>query len=185
MDERKGATTRSLRSAFLVGGFTALSAVPALAQTTPAAGVSTTQAMRESMKPGDWINVNRDYSNTRFTPLDQINLSNIRKLELAFTFAIQGMDGGGSRYANASLEGTPAVEDGMMYLTNGWGTLYKIDVRSRSQAKPLWIMDPQVDKPYGGDIACCGINNRGVGLWNDKVISVTLDGRIIATSKAT
>ena len=40
-------------------------------------------------------------------------------------------------------------------------------------------MDPQVDKPWGGDVACCGIDNRGVALWQDKVVSVTIDGRDI------
>ena len=157
--------------------------VPAFAQ-TPAAGTSTTQAARENQKVGDWLHVNRDYANNRYSPLDQINAGNIKKLQLAYTFAIEGLDGGGSRYANASLEGTPSAEDGFLYVTNGWGTLYKLDAKSRSQAKPLWKMDPQVDKPWAGDVACCGINNRGVALWNDKVISITLDGRLIATNKA-
>jgi alcohol dehydrogenase (cytochrome c) len=34
-------------------------------------------------------------------------------------------------------------------------------------------------------VACCGVNNRGVALWKDKVISITLDGRLIAINKAT
>jgi alcohol dehydrogenase (cytochrome c) len=46
-------------------------------------------------------------------------------------------------------------------------------------------MDPGTDRAWAGDVACCGVNNRGVALWKDKVISVTLDGRLIATNKAT
>ena len=46
-------------------------------------------------------------------------------------------------------------------------------------------MDPETDKAWAGDVACCGVNNRGVALWKDKVISVTLDGRLIAINKAT
>ncbi|HEY2135133.1 MAG TPA: PQQ-binding-like beta-propeller repeat protein, partial [Xanthobacteraceae bacterium] len=48
-----------------------------------------------------------------------------------------------------------------------------------------WKMDPGTDRAWAGDVACCGVNNRGVALWKDKVISVTLDGRLIATNKAT
>ncbi len=46
-------------------------------------------------------------------------------------------------------------------------------------------MDPKTDKAWAGDVACCGVNNRGVALWKDKVISITLDGRLIAINKAT
>jgi alcohol dehydrogenase (cytochrome c) len=46
-------------------------------------------------------------------------------------------------------------------------------------------MDPGTDRAWAGDVACCGVNNRGVGLWKDQVISVALDGRLIATNKET
>ena len=34
-------------------------------------------------------------------------------------------------------------------------------------------------------MACCGVNNRGVALWKDKIISISLDGRLFALNKAT
>jgi len=43
-----------------------------------------------------------------------------------------------------------------------------------------WKFDPGVDRAWAGDVACCGVNNRGVALWKDKVISIALDGRIFA-----
>ena len=46
-------------------------------------------------------------------------------------------------------------------------------------------MDPGTDKDWSGAVSCCGVNNRGVALWQDKVVSHTLDGRLIATDKAT
>src|SRR5690606_22945932 len=166
----------------LLGGLlgTAL-ALPAMAQDVPV----TTQEQLENPAAENWMMIHGNYAAHRYSPLDQINLDNIDQLELAYTFAIQGVEGGGSRYANASLEGTPVVEDGMMYFPNGWGVVYKLDVSSPDRAVPLWVMDPQVDKPWAGDVACCGINNRGVALWQDKIISVALDGRLIATDKAT
>ena len=48
-----------------------------------------------------------------------------------------------------------------------------------------WKFDPGVDRAWAGDVACCGVNNRGVALWKDKVISIALDGRMFAINKAT
>ena len=50
------------------------------------------------------------------------------------------------------------------------------------QAGGRWI---RTDKDWSGAVSCCGVNNRGVALWRDKVISHTLDGRLLATDKET
>ena len=68
-----------------------------------------------------------------------------------------------------------------MYVTDGWGTVYKIDVRQNG--KKVWKMDPDPDHDYAGNITCCGINNRGAVLYGDKVVSHTIDGRLIITNK--
>ena len=44
-------------------------------------------------------------------------------------------------------------------------------------------MDPDPDHDYAGNITCCGINNRGAVLYKDKVVSHTIDGRLIITNK--
>jgi alcohol dehydrogenase (cytochrome c) len=46
-------------------------------------------------------------------------------------------------------------------------------------------MDPKTDHDWAGAVACCGVDNRGVGLYKDLVISHTLDGRLVATDKET
>jgi len=46
-------------------------------------------------------------------------------------------------------------------------------------------MDPKTDHDWAGAVACCGVDNRGVALWGNLVISHTLDGRLIATNKDT
>ena len=48
-----------------------------------------------------------------------------------------------------------------------------------------WKFDPGTDRAWAGDVACCGVNNRGVALWKDKVISISLDGRLFSLNKAT
>ena len=68
-----------------------------------------------------------------------------------------------------------------MYVTDGWGSVYKYDATKNGEL--VWKMNPDTDHDFPGAITCCGINNRGVGLWNDKVVSHTLDGRLIITNK--
>jgi alcohol dehydrogenase (cytochrome c) len=54
-----------------------------------------------------------------------------------------------------------------------------------ARVRSRWKFDPGVDRGWAGDVACCGVNNRGVALWKDQVISVALDGRIMALNRAT
>jgi alcohol dehydrogenase (cytochrome c) len=90
--------------------------------------------------------------------------------------ALSGFQSGG-RYAFGNLEATPLVEDGIMYVPDGWGSVYAIDVTAGKKGTIKWKMDPGTDRAWAGDVACCGVNNRGVALWKDKVISIALDGR--------
>ena len=131
----------------------------------------------------NWITHHKDYSAQRFSSLDQINAGNVKGVTVAWTMQLGGVEGGGI-WTHGGLEGTPIVEDGFMYVTDGWGTVYKIDTHG-GKGTLLWKMDPKTDHDWAGAVACCGVDNRGVGLYNDLVISHTLDGRLIATDKET
>ncbi|GEO40276.1 alcohol dehydrogenase (cytochrome c) [Skermanella aerolata] len=134
-------------------------------------------------EPQNWLHHHESYNGQRFSKLDEINLGNVKNMKVAWTFALGGIEKGGI-WPHGGLEGTPIVEDGMMYVTDGWGSVYKLDVHGGA-GKLIWRMDPKTDKEWSGAVACCGVNNRGVALWKDKVISHTLDGRLIATNKET
>ena len=122
-------------------------------------------------EPQNWLMNHHDYSAQRFSALDTINKSNIKNLKLKFAVALGGSAG------NESLEATPLVEDGFMYIADGWGVVYKIDVRSGTAGRIVWKMDPGQERLD---------RNRGVALWGNLVISITsYDGRVIATDKET
>ena len=129
----------------------------------------------------NWLHHHGSYAAQRYSALEAINKENVKNLKPVWTFALGGIEGGGI-WPHGGLEGTPVVEDGFMYVTDGWGSVYKLDVRD-GPGKLVWKMDPETDKDWAGAVACCGVNNRGVALWKDKVISHTLDGRLIATDK--
>lgn len=82
----------------------------------------------------------------------------------------------------AGLEGTSIAEDGFLYLTTGWGVVTKLDVRG-GRPVTVWRSDPEADKDWAPSVLCCGINNRGVALHGNTVISPVIDGRIRALNK--
>src|SRR5262249_48896313 len=124
-----------------------------------------------SPEPQNWLMNHRDFGSHRYSPLDIINKSNVKNLRLAFALPLGGKAG------NEYVEATPLVDNGIMYITDVWGVVYKIDVRSGTEGKIVWKMDPGQQKLD---------RNRGVALWGNLVISVAgYDGRIIATDAET
>jgi alcohol dehydrogenase (cytochrome c) len=122
-------------------------------------------------EPQNWLTVHHDYGAQRHSVLDSINKTNVKSLKLLFAVPL------GGRSAGESIEATPLVDDGFMYMVDSWGVVTKIDVRSGTAGKIVWKMDPKLGNQD---------RNRGVALWNNLVISVTgYEGRVIATDKET
>ena len=158
---------------------TAFTLFPARAADT----VTQERLLNSEKETGNWLHHHKNYSATRFSSLKEINKDNVKNLKVAWTMHLGGVEGGGI-WSHGGLEATPIVENGMMYVTDGWGSVYKIDARG-GKGTLLWKMDPKTDHDWAGVVACCGVDNRGVALWDDLVISHTLDGRLIATNKET
>ncbi|MBI3676024.1 MAG: PQQ-dependent dehydrogenase, methanol/ethanol family [Proteobacteria bacterium] len=116
--------------------------------------------------PGDWLSHGRTYSEQRFSPLDQINTSNVNSLGVAWEYRT---------YSVRGLEATPIVAGGMMFITLPWSKVIALDAKS---GKEIWQYDPQVPGETGRYL-CCDVVNRGVALWKGAVYVGTLDGRLI------
>ncbi|VTZ26488.1 Quinonprotein alcohol dehydrogenase [Methylocella tundrae] len=156
-----------------------------LAHAPARAGNDVTQEtlLKADSDTSNWITYGRDLSAHRYSPLNQINRANVKNLKVTWTLQLGGVEGGGI-WSHGGLEGTPIIQDGFMYATDGWGSVYKIDMQ-KGHGELVWKMDPKTDHDWAGAVACCGVDNRGVALWGDQVISHTLDGRMIATNKET
>jgi alcohol dehydrogenase (cytochrome c) len=153
----------------LAGALTLLGCTTLTAISARAADVTFERLLNP--EPQNWLMNHRDFGAQRFSPLDAINKTNVKSMKLLFAVAIGGSAG------NEALEATPLVDDGFMYISDHWGAVYKIDVRSGTAGRIVWKMDPGQEKLD---------RNRGVALWGNLVISVTsYDGRVIATDKET
>src|SRR5678815_2309766 len=121
----------------------------------------------------EWISYNRDWSETRFSPLNQINATNVSKLGLAWSFDIPNV-GAGNRQ-----EATHLVANGTLYSITPWSVVYALDART---GKQLWLTDPDAGRSAA---ACCGVVNRGIALYEGKVIAPVIDGRLRALDMQT
>src|SRR6202789_3713553 len=157
--------------------------IPAAQPARGADEVTQERLLNADKEPGNWLHHHKNFSATRFSTLKEINRDNVKNLKVAWTMQLSGVEGGGI-WTHGGLEGTPIVENGFMYVTDGWGSVYKIDTHG-GKGILLWKMDPKTDHDWAGAVACCGVDNRGVALWGNLVISHTLDGRLVATNKET
>jgi PQQ-dependent dehydrogenase (methanol/ethanol family) len=123
-------------------------------------------------EPGNWLAHGRTWSEQRFSPLNQINESNVSELQLAWYTDLD---------TNRGQEATPIVVDGILYSTSAWSKVQAVDAKT---GRLLWQYDPEV--PGIWDVrACCGVQNRGAAVWKGRVYSATLDGRLLALDAET
>ncbi|HEY6991835.1 MAG TPA: acido-empty-quinoprotein group A [Bryobacteraceae bacterium] len=121
---------------------------------------------------GSWLTYNGDYSGRRFSPLDQINASNVKNLTLAWAFRAKVPPG--SSPFGMEIKSTPLQTDGVLYFTmpdNAWA----VDART---GREIWHYNW---KSQGG----IHTGNRGVGIYGNWVFFETPDNHLISLEKDT
>ena len=118
----------------------------------------------------DFLLTNGNYAQTRFYPGKQISRDNVKNLHVAWIFQTD---------VKESLETSPIVVDGVMFVTTSFSHVYALDAKTGQQ---LWHY---AHKMGPITVYCCGPNNRGVQVLNDRVYLATLDSKLIALSAKT
>jgi PQQ-dependent dehydrogenase (methanol/ethanol family) len=133
------------------------------------AGVSFADVARP--KTGEWPTYDGNLRGNRFSPLDQIQAGNVNRLAPKWMFTLTG--------APRSLEGTPVVVDGVMYVTSV-NEAYALDARN---GREIWHYSRPHSPNLAGD-AASGIN-RGVAVRGDRVFLVTDNAHLLALHRFT
>ena len=87
-----------------------------------AGDVTTPRLLAADKEPQNWLQVNKDYAAHRYSELDQINKNNVKDLHVAFTVALGGVQGG-KKQSTGGHQSTPLVDEGAMYVVDGWGSV--------------------------------------------------------------
>jgi quinohemoprotein ethanol dehydrogenase len=134
-----------------------------------------TNALKNAAKNGDeWVTYGRDYAETHYSPLKQIDTTNVSRLGLAWSWETESPAGG-------RVEGTPLMSNGVLFGSLAWDVLFAVDART---GKFKWRWDPEIPRQHISEI-CCGPVNRGVALYKGKVYAGLLDGRLAALDQET
>src|SRR5437762_6044505 len=121
-------------------------------------------------EPQNWLTYSGDYAGRRFSPLDQLNVTNAHSLVAKWVYQTA---------ATGKFETTPLVADGILYATGPDDRGFALDART---GRPIWLYQRQLPS----DIRpCCGRVNRGFAILGDKVFLGTLDAHIIALDAKT
>jgi alcohol dehydrogenase (cytochrome c) len=155
----------------------------ALALTIGAYGPAAAQEVKPAAKYGDmttvtqdllnraasdgnnFLHTNGDYRQLRYHPNRQINVSNVARLRPAWIFQTE---------VRESMETTPIVINGTMYITTSFNHVYALDARTGEE---LWHYKHKLGPIT---IYCCGPNNRGVAAYGDLIYMATLDSKLVA-----
>lgn len=143
---------------------------PTTTTTAPTKDVTQEQLSAAGDDKNNFLHTNGNYEQTRFYPGKEINTSNIKKLHPAWIFQTE---------VKESLETTPIVVDGVMYVTTSFSHVYALNAKTGEQ---YWHYKHKM-----GPITtyCCGPNNRGVAVYKDKVYLGTLDAKLVALDAKT
>ena len=121
--------------------------------------------------PKQWVMPNGNYSGWNYSALDQINLTNVQNLTMAWSFQLGILD---------AHEASPLVIGDTMYIvTPKPNYVYALDLTRDGVIK--WEFRPEMPQMEAAiKAACCGAQTRGLAYADGKIFYSTLDGQVFA-----
>ena len=123
----------------------------------------------QNPEPGNWMLYRRTYDGQGYSPLDQINTSNVKNLTPVWTFSTGVIEG---------HEAPPIVNNGVMFVATPMGQVIALNAKTGDE---YWRYKRQLPD----DLFQLHPTSRGVGLWQDKLYLATTDDHIVALDAKT
>src|SRR5580658_2731822 len=154
----------------ITAGAAALAMLAAAPHARAQSAVTQDQLNKAAGDSSNFLLTNGNYAQTRFYPAKQITAGNAAHLHPAWIFQTD---------VKESMETSPIVANGVMYITTSFDHVYAVDARTGEQ---IWYYAQKL-----GPLStyCCGPNNRGVAVSGDKVFLATLDSKLVALDAKT
>jgi glucose dehydrogenase len=83
--------------------------------------VTPERLLKAYLEPGNWLTYSGGYQSHRFSPLEEINRDNVRKLKLRWVHQMRTLE---------KVETTPLVVDGVMYVTRPPNDVFALDAET-------------------------------------------------------
>jgi lanthanide-dependent methanol dehydrogenase len=155
----------ALRWGILVATLSALGATSALANE---------ELLKLEKDPNQWVMPTGNYANWRYSPLTQINATNVKDLRPVWTFSTGVLRG---------HEGGPLIIGNVMYVHTPFpNNVFALDLNDNGRI--IWKYEPHQD-PSVIPVMCCDTVNRGVAYGDGKIILVQADTSVVALDAKT
>ena len=155
---------------WLLSGLLVSTCLVSIAAAGPIENYSPVTADRlKNPEPGNWMHYRRTYDGQGYSPLDQINTSNVKGLVPVWTFSTGVVEG---------HEAPPIINNGVMFIATPMGQVIALNAKTGDE---YWRYKRQLPD----DLFQLHPTNRGVGLWQDKVYLATTDDHLVALDAKT
>ncbi len=125
---------------------------------TPSLSSANSELQQLTSDPNNWATWGGNYHGTRYSELDQIDSSNVSKMQPAWTFSTGVLRG---------HEGGPLVVNGVVYVHTPFpNKVYALDQKDQSI---MWEFEPQQDGDVTIPVMCCDTVNRGLAYGDGKI----------------
>jgi PQQ-dependent dehydrogenase (methanol/ethanol family) len=157
-------------SSGVVAAIASVFAAQAFAQTAPKITdfKPVTEAVLENPDPADWLMLSRTFDEQRFSPLKDINKSNVAQLRMAWT---RGLPAG-------TQESTPIVYRGIMYINAPGATIQALDA---TNGDLIW----EYAREYPSGVTPTLARSKSLGIYEDMLYFAAPDGFIVALDAVT
>ena len=139
----------------------------------------------------EWPSYGNDTGGMRYSPLGEIDKSNVRRLKKAWTYKHKDKSKGTTAIPSATaFEATPILVKGRLIFCTPFNRVVALDPLT---GQKLWVFDPNIFKPvkYENQLVC-----RGVSAWTDsersssepcqtRIFTGTNDARLFAIDAKT
>jgi glucose dehydrogenase len=116
----------------VIGALAIAASIAAAQQSATSRRVDDDLLRRAPLAGDEWLTYGLSQAETRYSPLADINTSNVGRLGLAWSYEL-GPGGGGQ-------EATPLVSNGTLFGITNWSVVFAVDART---GKQRWRWDPQ------------------------------------------
>src|SRR4051794_40475193 len=134
-------------------------------------GPTQSDLLRGSEEPTNVVNYGLNYNLQRYSKLDQVNKSTVKRLAPVWNSKLDN---------DLGEQAQPLVYDGVIYVSNARWT-FAFDALT---GKELWRTAVNFP-PETPRVVCCGVSNKGVALYNGKVFRTTLQAHVVAMDMKT
>jgi PQQ-dependent dehydrogenase (methanol/ethanol family) len=140
----------------------------------PAVATANEELLKMQGNPKEWVMPTGNYANWRYSELKQITKSNVKDLQVAWTFSTGVLRG---------HEGGPLIIGNVMYVHTPFPNIvYALDLNN--DGRVLWKYEPKQD-PDTIPVMCCDTVNRGVAYGDGKIILHQADTTVVALDAKT